>query len=72
MEPRPTRAIDVMSVPEAGARLGMKPRMAYYAAQRGVFPVITMGRKRMVSIPAFERWLANAGTHVTWPVKDAG
>ncbi len=75
MEARPLVQRDVMSIPEAGERLGMKPRSAYVAAQRGLFPVITNGRRKMVSIRAFERWLADGGGsapreegdgHVTW------
>ncbi|MCC6421704.1 MAG: helix-turn-helix domain-containing protein [Gemmataceae bacterium] len=53
---------DTMSVPEAGARLGMKPSMAYLAAQRGDFPVITMGRRKRVSVKAFEAWLEKGGS----------
>lgn len=72
MEPRPTRPIDVMSVPQAGARLGMQPKASYDAANRGMFPVVRNGRRLYVPIPAFERWLAGADVNVTWPQRATG
>lgn len=58
-----------MSIPEAGARLGMTPRTAYNAAKRGMFPVIHNGSRKYVSVAAFENWLAGAGQFATWPHK---
>lgn len=67
MEPRPARSKDVMTVPEAGARLGMKEKASYDAANRGMFPTVRNGRRIYVPIPAFERWLAGAEVNLTWP-----
>lgn len=52
----------VMSVPEAGAKLGLGRTAAYEAAARGDLPVVKVGRALRVPIVAFERMLSEAGT----------
>jgi excisionase family DNA binding protein len=47
----------VMSVPEAGEKLGLSREGAYDAAQRGDFPTIKIGRLIKVPTARFERWL---------------
>ncbi len=69
MEPRPTRRTELMSIPEAGERLGLSPRASYYAARRGMFPVIQNGSRKYVAVAAFENWLAGAGRFANWPQK---
>lgn len=51
----------VMTVPEAGAKLGLGRSAAYEAAARGDLPVVKLGRNLRVPIVAFERMLADAG-----------
>jgi excisionase family DNA binding protein len=46
-----------MSVPEAGRRLGLGKQAAYDAAHRGDIPVIRVGRRLLVPIPAFDQML---------------
>jgi excisionase family DNA binding protein len=50
----------VMSVPEAGKRLGLSRNGAYDAAARGEIPTIRIGRLLRVPIAAFDRMLAQA------------
>ena len=71
MEPRPARTRDVMSVPEAGQRLGLSPKASYDAAARGTFPVIRNGRRKWVSVAEFDAWLAGACRITNWPQKGA-
>jgi hypothetical protein len=50
-----------MSVPEAGrAYFGLKPHAAYAAAKKGRLPIIRMGRRIWVSVPALEKMLERA------------
>lgn len=72
MEPRPVKSVLIMTVPEAGARLGLSPKASYDAALRGMFPVVRNGRRKYVPIKAFENWLAGAGLNPTWPQKGSG
>lgn len=51
----------VMTVPEAGAKLGLGRSAAYEAAARGDLPVVRVGRSLRVPIVAFERLLSEAG-----------
>jgi excisionase family DNA binding protein len=53
--------IAVMTVPEAGAKLGLGRQAAYQAVERGEIPVIRFGRLLKVPKLAFERMLAEAG-----------
>lgn len=47
---------DLLSVPEAGALLGLSARSAYRAAQRGEIPgVARLGRKLVVWMPEFRK-----------------
>lgn len=48
----------VMSVPEAGRKLGLGRNAAYEAAKRGEIPTIRIGRLVRVPIRAFERLLS--------------
>lgn len=43
--------------PDAGRALGLKKSSTYEAAKRGEIPVITIGRRKLVPIAAFERML---------------
>jgi excisionase family DNA binding protein len=49
-----------MSVPEAGAMLGLGRNGSYAAVERGEIPVIKLGRKLRVPRVAIERLLASA------------
>lgn len=51
----------VMSVPEAGAKLGLGRNASYEAAARGDIPVLKIGRSLKVPKIAFERMLIEAG-----------
>ncbi len=46
-----------MSVPDAAKQLGISRGAAYDAARRNEFPVKRIGKKILVPIAAFERWL---------------
>lgn len=63
-KPHKTR-IDVITVPEAGARLGLGRNGAYEAAARGEIPTIRIGRLLKVPKIAFERMLR--GDHLSRP-----
>jgi len=52
----------VMSVPEAGEKLGISRTQAYLMVRRGVLPVIKLGRRIVVPVPALMKMLENAGT----------
>lgn len=47
----------VMSVPEAGQKLGISRNAAYQAAARGDIPTLKIGGRICVPIAAFERLL---------------
>ena len=51
----------VMTVPEAGARIGLSRNGAYAAAARGDIPTIRIGRRIVVPKAALERMLDGAG-----------
>lgn len=54
-----------LSVPEAGKRyFGLSANASYIAARKGHFPVIRMGGKVRVSVPALEKMLAEAAPKV--------
>jgi len=59
----------VMTVPEAGAKLGLGRNASYAAAARGEIPVIKIGARFKVPKVAFERMLAGAGTGSNGPEK---
>ena len=50
----------VMSVPEAGAKLGLGRGAAYEAASKGQIPTIRIGRLLKVPKVAFDRMLEQA------------
>jgi excisionase family DNA binding protein len=56
-----TSASQVMTVPEAGALLGLGKNASYAAAARGEIPVIRFGRSMRVPKVAFDRMLEQAG-----------
>lgn len=51
----------VMTVPEAGAKLGLGRNASYEAVARGDIPVLRIGRLLRVPKAAFERMLNEAG-----------
>jgi excisionase family DNA binding protein len=51
----------VMTVPEAGAKLGLGRNAAYEAAARGDIPTIRIGKLLRVPVIAFDRMLEAAG-----------
>jgi hypothetical protein len=62
---------DVMSVPEAGARLGLARNASYRAAALGHIPTIRVGNVLRVPKVAFARLLDQAGpgkTGMTGPI----
>lgn len=46
-----------MSVPEVGEALGISRAKAYELANRADFPAIRFGRKVVVPVAAFYKWL---------------
>ncbi|WP_292469179.1 helix-turn-helix domain-containing protein [Mesorhizobium sp.] len=50
-----------MTVPEAGAKLGLGRNASYEAAARGDIPTIRIGKLIKVPKAAFERMLAKSG-----------
>lgn len=53
--------LQVMTVPEAGKRLGVSRNSAYEAARRGEIPTLRIGKRLVVPIEAFNRLLDQAG-----------
>ena len=49
-----------ITVEEAGALIGVRRSAAYEAARRGDLPTRRVGRRLVVPVPAFLRWLGNA------------
>lgn len=45
------------TIPEASAVLGLSAWAGYQAAQRGEIPVLTLGRRKVVPVPALLRML---------------
>jgi len=60
-----------MTVPEAGAMLGLSRPSAYEAVKRGDLPVIRIGRRLVVSRKAIERMLER-GTNLNAESADEG
>lgn len=54
----------VLTVEEAGQRLGLSRPSAYQAVKRGEIPIIRIGRRILVPVVAFEKLLENAGNKV--------
>jgi hypothetical protein len=46
-----------MSVPEAGALVGLGRSASYDAARRGQLPVRRLNGRLIVPVPAFKKWL---------------
>jgi excisionase family DNA binding protein len=57
----PTDDVAVMTVPEAGRRLGLSRLGAYQAAKRGDIPTLRIGRLLKVPKVAFDRMLEQVG-----------
>lgn len=53
---------EVISVPEAGQRLGISRNSAYDAARRGEIPTIRIGKRLLVPIVAFQRLIEGKET----------
>ena len=53
---------DVLTVPEAGRRLGLGINGSYAAANRGEIPTLKFGKKLRVSRRALERMLTEGRT----------
>lgn len=52
-----------ISVEEAGRQLGVSRPKAYELVNKGIIPVLKLGpHKFVVPIPAFEKFLENAGS----------
>jgi hypothetical protein len=49
-----------MSVPDAGAEIGLGRNASYEAARRGEIPTLRFGRRLIVPIPAWRRKLEQA------------
>ena len=52
----------VLTVEEAGQRLGLSRPSAYQAVKRGEIPIIRIGRRILVPVAALDKLLANAGS----------
>ena len=61
MTTTPNIEVLVMTVPEAGAKLGLGRNASYEAAARGDIPTIRLGKLIKVPKAAFERMLAKSG-----------
>jgi hypothetical protein len=55
--PKPDTTVLVMTVPEAGAKLGLGRNASYEAAARGEIPTIRIGKLLKVPIVSFDRML---------------
>lgn len=55
----------VLSVEDAGKRLGLSRPSAYQAVKRGELPVIRIGRRLLVPVAALEKMLENAAPTVS-------
>ena len=55
-----------ITVEEAGRLIGVRRSAAYEAARRGELPTRRVGRRLLVPVPAFRRWLGDVS------VKDDG
>ena len=51
----------VLRVPEAGELLGVSRAHAYLMVKRGLLPVLKLGRRYVVPVPALMKMLENAG-----------
>ena len=49
-----------ITIEEAGRLIGLRRSTAYAAAQRGQLPTRRVGRRLLVPVPAFLRWLGDA------------
>lgn len=63
-----TEALDVR---DAGRRIGLGPRAAYRAAERGQIPAVKIGGRWLVPVRAWELFLAGAWAPKPRPVPAA-
>lgn len=49
----------VLTIEEAGARLGVSRPHAYKLAKEGQLPVLRLGKRLVVPVAALEKWLAD-------------
>jgi excisionase family DNA binding protein len=59
-----------MSVPEAAKLLGIGRNTAYEAAKRGELPVIRIGRRILICVPALLRMIETAQGKTSVPSKE--
>jgi len=52
----------VLTVEEAGRRLGLSRPSAYQAVKRGEIPIIRIGRRILVPVAALDKLLTNDGS----------
>jgi excisionase family DNA binding protein len=57
-----------MSIPEIASRLGIGRLAVYSMLERGLLPGIRLGRRWIVTRPAFEAWEKTCGTRTAEPV----
>lgn len=55
---------DTITVKEAAQRLGIGINQAYEACERGQIPCLRFGKRWLIPIAAFERWLATYPTEL--------
>lgn len=67
MEPRPTPSQAVITIPEAARRLGLSAQSAYAAAACGEIPARKIGRRWIVPVAEFDRWLGGSATERNAP-----
>lgn len=53
-----------ITVKEAAHRLGIGINQAYEACERGQIPCLRFGKRWLIPIAAFERWLATCPTEL--------
>jgi len=51
-----------VTIPEAGRMLGCGRTLAYRLSKNGKLPIIALGRKRLVSLPALRQMLQDVGS----------
>lgn len=59
----------VLTVVEAGRRLGLSRPLAYRAVNNGDIPAIRVGRRILVPVAALEKLLSEAGKPKPQPAK---
>jgi excisionase family DNA binding protein len=57
-----------MAIPEIAQRLGIGRLAVYAMLERGIIPGIRLGRRWIVTQPAYEQWERTCGTDRRMPV----